>query len=166
LESIKKSKARASGSNVPSSCASQPEQPAPVGGDLNKEASDTLPVVANPPASSSATCIQHQTTQNNGVSNAESSIVRCARFRIPNIQRCIVLFTRFWFQALKARAAESATSGAAQSENVYAVDRIVGQKKVNGCDRFRVRWEGFSPQDDTWEPADNISDIVRCSYQP
>jgi hypothetical protein len=44
---------------------------------------------------------------------------------------------------------------------MYAVDRIVGQKMIEGCKRFRVRWEGFPPQEDTWEPAENIGDDVR-----
>ena len=51
-------------------------------------------------------------------------------------------------------------------ENVFDVDRIVGQKMINGLKRFRVRWTGFAPQHDTWEPADNIADIVGYAREP
>ena len=57
-------------------------------------------------------------------------------------------------------------SSPAIAENVFDVDRIVGQKMINGLKRFRVRWTGFAPQHDTWEPADNIADIVGCTREP
>jgi hypothetical protein len=61
--------------------------------------------------------------------------------------------------------AKSALSSPAIVENVFDVDRIVGQKMIDGLRRFRVRWTGFAPQHDTWEPADNIADIVCCTCE-
>lgn len=81
LESIKKSKARASGSSVMSSSTSEPAEPVSEGIDLNREASDPLSVVRTPSASSTAACILIQSPTSNGASSAEAgaNIVRHTR---------------------------------------------------------------------------------------
>jgi hypothetical protein len=58
------------------------------------------------------------------------------------------------------KSASGTTGSTHNIENVFAVDRILGQKIIDGLTKFRVRWEGYPPQEDTWEPADNIADIV------
>eukprot|EP00117_Sycon_ciliatum_P044002 scpid41570/ scgid31790/ M-phase phosphoprotein 8; Two hybrid-associated protein 3 with RanBPM len=40
---------------------------------------------------------------------------------------------------------------------IYEVDKIVDvKKKKNGTLLFRVRWDGFGADDDTWEPRENL----------
>lgn len=43
-------------------------------------------------------------------------------------------------------------------EDVYVVDRIVDERLHNGKREFRVRWTGYSQDDDTWEPASHFND--------
>jgi len=64
-------------------------------------------------------------------------------------------------KAQRRISAESAQGSLVfNSEDVFLVDSIVGQKMVHGVMKYRVRWDGFMPSEDTWEPADNIADIV------
>ena len=50
-------------------------------------------------------------------------------------------------------------------EREFAIDRIVGHGEDNdGLPIYRVRWYGYSPQDDTWEPAGNIPDNFLRRY--
>jgi Chromo (CHRromatin Organisation MOdifier) domain len=50
-------------------------------------------------------------------------------------------------------------------EPEYVMDKIVGLRKENdGTYRYRVRWYGYSREEDTWEPADHISDNVIRRY--
>jgi hypothetical protein len=81
VESMKKSKARASGSSVMSSSTSEPAQPVSEGIDLNMEASDPWSVVRTPSALSTAACIRIQSPRKNGASSDEAgaNIVRHTR---------------------------------------------------------------------------------------
>lgn len=59
----------------------------------------------------------------------------------------------------------AATAEDAEAEGVvgaklalYFVDRIVGVRRcVDGSLRFKVRWSGYSPADDTWEPLQHLA---------
>ena len=41
-------------------------------------------------------------------------------------------------------------------ENRFEVAAIVGKKRVGRGWRYLVRWEGYGPDDDTWEPLSNL----------
>ncbi|XP_077977593.1 uncharacterized protein LOC144433157 [Glandiceps talaboti] len=41
-------------------------------------------------------------------------------------------------------------------ENIYEVDRIVGMMTHEGKTLFKVRWQGYGTEEDTWEPRDNL----------
>jgi Chromo (CHRromatin Organisation MOdifier) domain len=50
-------------------------------------------------------------------------------------------------------------------EPEYVMDKIVGLRKADdGTWRYRVRWYGYTREDDTWEPADHIADNVIRRY--
>jgi hypothetical protein len=50
-------------------------------------------------------------------------------------------------------------------EPEYVMDKIVGLRKADdGTWRYRVRWYGYTREDDTWEPAAHISDNVIRRY--
>lgn len=38
------------------------------------------------------------------------------------------------------------------------MESIIDEKNVSNTTLFRVRWHGFSPEDDTWENEENIKD--------
>ena len=43
-----------------------------------------------------------------------------------------------------------------ESEMEYTVERITNARMVRGKLQYRVRWEFFGAEDDTWEPAENL----------
>ena len=50
-------------------------------------------------------------------------------------------------------------------EDVYEVDHIRGRRftKKNGAE-YLIRWKGYSPADDSWEPEHNIPAQLTCAY--
>ncbi|XP_076445898.1 uncharacterized protein LOC143283538 [Babylonia areolata] len=49
-------------------------------------------------------------------------------------------------------------------EELFEVEKIISRKKRNGAYLYRVRWKGYSPSSDTWEPVENldiVADMVR-----
>lgn len=43
-----------------------------------------------------------------------------------------------------------------KGKNVYIANSIVDKKKENNKVYYRVRWKGFEPEDDTWEPRTQL----------
>ena len=44
----------------------------------------------------------------------------------------------------------------AEEEGDYEVSKILSNRKVRGKNEFLVRWKGYGPEDDTWEPEENL----------
>ena len=42
----------------------------------------------------------------------------------------------------------------------WAVDSVVGQRKIRGVLQYRVHWAGFDASQDSWEPADSLEDCA------
>ena len=47
-------------------------------------------------------------------------------------------------------------AGKCKWRNYYTIDRILACKGKPGSRQFKVRWEGYGPEHDTWEPRKNI----------
>ncbi|KAJ1644199.1 hypothetical protein J3B02_000924 [Coemansia erecta] len=62
--------------------------------------------------------------------------------------------------AMDASDNEVAASGEEldDSDEVYVVERIMDHKQENRQTLYRIRWEGYGSDDDTWEGEDNILD--------
>ncbi|CAL8123709.1 unnamed protein product [Orchesella dallaii] len=43
-------------------------------------------------------------------------------------------------------------------EDEYVVEKILDRRESNGQVFYLIKWQGFSDQDNTWEPYDNVSD--------
>ncbi|CAC5394491.1 MPHOSPH8 [Mytilus coruscus] len=46
------------------------------------------------------------------------------------------------------------------ADDLYEVERIVGTSKVHGVIQYKVRWKGYGPMDDTWEPIENLQSCL------
>ncbi|KAJ8651611.1 hypothetical protein O0I10_012817 [Lichtheimia ornata] len=44
------------------------------------------------------------------------------------------------------------------ADEIYEIENIVGHKVHKGNFLYRVRWKGYSEDDDTWEPPQNFND--------
>ena len=45
----------------------------------------------------------------------------------------------------------------ADEEGTFKVEKILASKKDRGQVTYRVRWKGYGPNDDTWEPLANVA---------
>ena len=44
-------------------------------------------------------------------------------------------------------------------EEEYIVEKILDKKKTNGIMKYKVKWEGYSENECTWEPRENLSNV-------
>ncbi|CAH8564762.1 unnamed protein product [Dicrocoelium dendriticum] len=54
----------------------------------------------------------------------------------------------------------SDTSADEKLDPVYLVERIIERKSIKGQKFYKVRWQGFPPEADSWEPEQNLSSIL------
>ena len=43
------------------------------------------------------------------------------------------------------------------AEHDYPVDRVMGHKVIDGMDYYYIHWKGYPAEDDSWEPATNLT---------
>jgi hypothetical protein len=47
-----------------------------------------------------------------------------------------------------------------EPEHEFEVEQILDKKKINGQWKYLVKWEGYPPEDNTWEPRKNLTDCA------
>ncbi|KAK3577828.1 hypothetical protein CHS0354_000222 [Potamilus streckersoni] len=47
-----------------------------------------------------------------------------------------------------------------ETDDSFEVDKIVGKSVINGEVRYKIRWWGYGPEDDTWEPLQNMQSCM------
>ncbi|KAK9402427.1 M-phase phosphoprotein 8 [Crotalus adamanteus] len=62
--------------------------------------------------------------------------------------------------ATVAAGAGGGVDGESEDEenNVYEVEKILDMKTEDGEVKYKVRWKGYAPDDDTWEPEEHLKD--------
>jgi hypothetical protein len=50
----------------------------------------------------------------------------------------------------------------------YVIDKILQQRIYKGKHQWKIRWKGYGPEDDTWEPAQSFvgfvhQDCIKCN---
>ena len=52
-------------------------------------------------------------------------------------------------------------------EDIFEVEKIVSHKTVNGVTYFQIRWKGYPPEEDTFEPIENLNcpEIIRQYFK-
>lgn len=44
-----------------------------------------------------------------------------------------------------------------ETESDYEVEKILGETKIDNKTLFKIRWTGYSEDDDTYEPIENLN---------
>ena len=58
----------------------------------------------------------------------------------------------------------SSESEISDSEN-YEVEKIVKKRVKNGKVEYKVRWKGYSKDDDTWEPIEHLEGCMEKLHE-
>ena len=166
LASLAKSKMEASRFSVPSSVCPQPVESDLDGNAISRSSSASSAAVRTSSAASATAGDQLLRVHKAGSApqSTDASDGKSRRLGSSSDLKIDCAVTDADTPASKAQRRISAESAQGSlvfnSEDVFLVDSIVGQKMVHGVMKYRVRWDGFMPSEDTWEPADNIADIV------
>jgi Chromo (CHRromatin Organisation MOdifier) domain len=47
----------------------------------------------------------------------------------------------------------------------FVVDKILGHKVDKGVHYWRVRWKGYGPEEDSWEPASSFVGFIQQDWK-
>ena len=67
---------------------------------------------------------------------------------------------------LTAEQRHGGTAGLVGGVDEYEVERILGKRKVGSRVEYHIRWCGYEPEDDTWEPAIAVEQSLIDAFEP
>ena len=47
-----------------------------------------------------------------------------------------------------------------EGEPMFTVEKILEKRKIKGVWKYKVKWEGYSEAESTWEPIENLSGVM------
>ena len=47
-------------------------------------------------------------------------------------------------------------------EKEYEVNKILGERKIKGRTEFLINWKGYGPEEDQWEPEQNVKNAKKA----
>ena len=59
----------------------------------------------------------------------------------------------------RTRSCKATRLTAASSNDTYEVEEIVGYRRNNGQVEYLIKWIGYSKEDNSWEPEENLNDV-------
>ena len=72
----------------------------------------------------------------------------------------VSLLEPYWENRFAGRIQEPPPPDEIEGELEYEVKEILDSKFVRGRLKYLVEWEGYGPEERTWEPAENIQHAV------
>merc|ERR1712113_856863 len=51
------------------------------------------------------------------------------------------------------------------ANRLYQIDQIIDKRKINGIWKYLIKWEGYGPESNTWEPRENICKQFLCQFE-
>ena len=57
-------------------------------------------------------------------------------------------------------AAGAAIAATLEPEKTFTVEKLVASRLKSGVKEYLVRWEGYGDKHDSWEPMENLSNLV------
>jgi len=63
----------------------------------------------------------------------------------------------FHVNRLKGTKVQETTENLDVTEEEYDVEQILDKRIVSGATQYKVRWAGYQPEADTWEPVGNLN---------
>jgi len=77
------------------------------------------------------------------------------RLKLPKGSRIHPTFHISLLEPAPRNAAEAITLEI-EGEEVYNVEKVLDAQRINGQLKYLIRWEGYGPEEDTWEPLRNL----------
>jgi hypothetical protein len=97
------------------------------------------------------------------ITQIDSSTGNC-KLALPKNKRVYPVFATdklklFHGDPSKATPPPSLDHDEEQDDTLYNIDKILDHKKVNGKDWWYIKWENYGPEDNSWEPDENVRDV-------
>lgn len=53
----------------------------------------------------------------------------------------------------------------AEQDDIFEVEKLLNRRKEKGKTLYRVKWLGYDMKEATWEPVENLSDVMEMVFE-